>query len=96
MNERPRVVLVQNAERSGPGRLPDWLADEGIDAVVVAGPDLPDHLAGEAAARGGEPIGEPTPCDRAFVSAAELAEQPKRIPDRSELADLFSQSSRLI
>jgi GMP synthase-like glutamine amidotransferase len=41
-------VLVQNSERSGPGRLPDWLAEEGIDAVVVAGPDLPDHRAGDA------------------------------------------------
>jgi threonine dehydrogenase-like Zn-dependent dehydrogenase len=30
--------------------------------------------------------GEPTPCDSAFVSAAELAEQPKREPDRSERA----------
>ena len=52
VNERPRVVLVQNSERSGPGRLPDWLAEEGIDAVVVAGPDLPDHLAGDAAVDG--------------------------------------------
>ncbi len=32
---------------------------------------------------GGEPLGEPTPCDSAFVSAAELAEQPKREPDEA-------------
>lgn len=41
---------MQNSERSGPGRLPDWLAEEGIDAVLVAGPDLPEHLAGGSAA----------------------------------------------
>ena len=43
---RPRVVVVQNSARSGPGRLVEWLAEEGIDAVVVDGPDLPEHLAG--------------------------------------------------
>ena len=43
---RPSVVLVQNSDTSTPGRLPDWLAEEGIDAVVVQGADLPDHLDG--------------------------------------------------
>ena len=43
------------AERSGPGRLPDWLAEDGIDAVVVAGPDLPEQLAGEPT--GGRRVG---------------------------------------
>ena len=46
MSDRPRVVVVLNSERSGPGRLLDWLAEEGIDAVVVDGPDLPEQLAG--------------------------------------------------
>lgn len=41
---QPRVVIVQNSRGSGPGRLPGWLADEEIDAEVVAGADLPDHL----------------------------------------------------
>ena len=44
----PRVVIVQNSPGSGPGRLPDWLAEDGIDAVVVAGADLPRQLAGGA------------------------------------------------
>jgi GMP synthase (glutamine-hydrolysing) len=43
------VVVVQHTASSGPGRLPAWLAEDGIDAVVVHGPNLPDHLAdGEA------------------------------------------------
>ncbi|MGH9136261.1 MAG: type 1 glutamine amidotransferase [Acidimicrobiales bacterium] len=50
MTARPRVVVVQNSERSGPGRLSGWLVEEGIDAVVVTGPDLPEHLSGETAA----------------------------------------------
>lgn len=41
MSERPRVVIVQNSPRSDAGRLPGWLADEGVDPVVVAGPELP-------------------------------------------------------
>jgi GMP synthase (glutamine-hydrolysing) len=45
MSERPRVVLVQNSEGSGPGRLPEWLAEEGLDAVVVAGAELPSTVA---------------------------------------------------
>ena len=43
---RPSVVLVQNSPTSGAGRLPDWLAADGIDSHVVAGDDLPDHLTG--------------------------------------------------
>lgn len=43
-SQRPRVVVVQNSPGSGPGRLPGWLADEGVDAVVIAGDDLPEHL----------------------------------------------------
>jgi GMP synthase (glutamine-hydrolysing) len=50
MTDRPRVVIVQNSQGSGPGRLPEWLAEDGIDAVVVAGSDLPEYLAGGAAA----------------------------------------------
>lgn len=46
MGDRPRVVLVQNSERSGPGRLTEWLAEEDIDACVMAGPDLPEDLVG--------------------------------------------------
>ncbi len=38
-------MLVQNSARSGPGRLPGWLAEEAIDAVLVAGPELPERLA---------------------------------------------------
>ena len=47
MTDPPRVVVVQNSPTSGPGRLLDWLADERIDAQLVAGPDLPERLAGE-------------------------------------------------
>src|SRR5262245_29233995 len=43
MTDRPRVVVVQNDERSGPGRLLGWLAEEGIDAVLIPGAQLPDH-----------------------------------------------------
>ena len=50
MTERPRVVLVQNSKGSGPGRLAGWLAEEGIEAAVVAGADLPEHLRGDGAA----------------------------------------------
>ena len=50
MTRRRRVMVVQNAERSSPDRLPDWLAEEGIDAVVVAGQDLPEQLAKGSAA----------------------------------------------
>jgi GMP synthase (glutamine-hydrolysing) len=50
MTGRPRVLVVQHSERSGPGRLLDWLAEEGIDAVLVEGPDLPEHLAEGSAA----------------------------------------------
>lgn len=45
MRERPRVVIVQNSAGSGPGRLPDWLAGQGVDTVVVAGDDLPEVAA---------------------------------------------------
>ena len=44
MTALPRVLIAQNSERSGPGRLPDWLAEDGIDSVVVSGADLPVHL----------------------------------------------------
>ena len=50
MTGRPRVLVVQHSECSGPGRLLDWLAEEGIDAVLVAGADLPEHLAEGSAA----------------------------------------------
>lgn len=46
MTRRPHVLLVQNSARSRPLRLPEWLAAEEIDAEVVQGPDLPEHLAG--------------------------------------------------
>ena len=58
-----------------------WL-DRGVDGfrmdvVNMLSKDvaLPDGL---VRAPGGEPLGEPTPCDSASVSAAEHAEQPKR------------------
>ncbi|MFS8204187.1 type 1 glutamine amidotransferase [Streptomyces sp. CWNU-52B] len=41
-----RVLAVRNAERSGPGRLPAWLADEAITLVEVAGADAPDRADG--------------------------------------------------
>ena len=44
MTDRLRVVMVQNSERSGPGRLLGWLAEEGIDAVLIPGAQLLDHL----------------------------------------------------
>ena len=44
MTGQPRVVVVQHTAGSGPGRLPAWLAEDEIDAVVVHGPNLPDHL----------------------------------------------------
>ncbi len=44
MTGQPRVVIVQQTTSSGPGRLPEWLAADGIDAVVVDGPSLPERL----------------------------------------------------
>lgn len=44
MGEGRRVVIVQNSRGSSPGRLPGWLADEGLDPVVVAGADLPQQV----------------------------------------------------
>jgi GMP synthase (glutamine-hydrolysing) len=43
---QPRVVVVQHTATSGPGRLPGWFADDGIDAVVVDGPNLRNQMAG--------------------------------------------------
>jgi GMP synthase-like glutamine amidotransferase len=37
-------VLVQHTAGSGPGRLPAWLAEDGIDAVVVEASKLPEQL----------------------------------------------------
>ena len=42
---RPRVLIIRNAERSGPGRLPAWLREEGLAIVETHGsaaPDTPD------------------------------------------------------
>ena len=50
MSDRPRVVVVLNSERSGPGRLLDWLVEEEIDADLVAGADLPEQSAAGSAA----------------------------------------------
>jgi GMP synthase (glutamine-hydrolysing) len=44
-SDQPRVLVVQHTSTSGPGRLPGWLADDGIDAVVVDGPKLRTQLA---------------------------------------------------
>jgi GMP synthase-like glutamine amidotransferase len=52
MNRRRRVVVVQHTAGSGPGRLPEWLAENGIDADVVDAPNLPEHLAGDEAIDG--------------------------------------------
>jgi GMP synthase (glutamine-hydrolysing) len=35
------VLIVRNAERSGPGRLLPWLRDEGLDVVELAGAEAP-------------------------------------------------------
>ena len=43
---RPTVVLVQNSPHSGPGRLPGWLAEAGIDARVVQGAELTARVPG--------------------------------------------------
>jgi GMP synthase-like glutamine amidotransferase len=68
---RPRVVLVQNSPGSGPGRLPEWLAEEGIEAVVVSAPDLPNvpHPSVEA-----HPSAERPPVERANTRMELLAE----------------------
>jgi GMP synthase-like glutamine amidotransferase len=59
MNRRQRVVVVQHTAGSGPGRLPEWLAEAGIDADVVAASDLPDvsHPSAEALPSAGRPPG---------------------------------------
>ncbi|MDQ1041091.1 GMP synthase (glutamine-hydrolyzing) [Streptomyces sp. V3I8] len=41
-----RVLAVRNAARSGAGRLPSWLADEGITLVEVEGAKAPDRADG--------------------------------------------------
>ena len=57
-----------------------------LDAVksveqLPAAPPHPNHAA--PSNTGGEPLGEPTPCDSAFVSSAEPAEQAKRELDEA-------------
>ncbi|MEV5707489.1 type 1 glutamine amidotransferase [Actinoallomurus sp. NPDC052274] len=37
----PRVLVIQNAERSGPGRLPGWWEEMGLQVVVVPGAETP-------------------------------------------------------
>ncbi len=49
MSRRPTVLLVQNSPTSGPGRLLDWFAEEGLATRVVAacdGEPLPATPAG--------------------------------------------------
>jgi GMP synthase (glutamine-hydrolysing) len=59
MTGRPRVLVVQHSERSGPGRLLDWFSEERIDAVVVAGPDVPEHLSDPSAEALPSAVGPP-------------------------------------
>jgi GMP synthase (glutamine-hydrolysing) len=64
MNDRPRVMLVQNSPRSGPGRLPAWLAERGVDVVMVSGPDLSHPSAEALPSSGGPPVARSgTPMD---------------------------------
>ncbi len=44
-SDQPRVVVVQHTATSGPDRLPGWLAEDGIEAVVVDGPNLRKQIA---------------------------------------------------
>jgi GMP synthase (glutamine-hydrolysing) len=44
----PRVLVVQNDESDPAGPLGEWLTDAGVDLHVVAGPEVPDNLAGFA------------------------------------------------
>ncbi|WP_246040695.1 type 1 glutamine amidotransferase [Streptomyces cadmiisoli] len=37
----PKVLLVRNARRSGPGRLREWLRADGVTAREVSGPAVP-------------------------------------------------------
>lgn len=43
-DRRPTAVLVQNSPHSGPGRLPGWLEEDGVTAVVVPGDDLAERV----------------------------------------------------
>lgn len=45
----PRVLLVRNDPRSGPGRLLTWLPEEGLRLVEVEGVDVPETPAGHDA-----------------------------------------------
>ncbi len=42
----PTVLAVQNDPDSGPARLADWFAEEGVRLVVVPGDEVPDSPAG--------------------------------------------------
>jgi GMP synthase (glutamine-hydrolysing) len=56
VSRRPRVLIVQNSERSGPGRLVDWLAEDGVDTIVLAAADLPEGGVGAVGAAAQPPV----------------------------------------
>jgi thiamine kinase-like enzyme len=67
-------------------RIESVFARDAEPAVLCHNDLLPANVLFDDEPSGGEPIGEPTTCDGAFVSDAEPAEQAKRKPDRSERA----------
>ncbi|GAA1732039.1 type 1 glutamine amidotransferase [Isoptericola hypogeus] len=92
---RPTVVLVQNSPTSGPGRLPGWLTEAGIDARVVQGAELAARVPGLGAAFSGDPAtgtasGErPTPVDGLVLLGGGL------LPDEDERAPWLPHERRL-
>lgn len=88
----PTVVLVQNSPRSGPGRLPGWLTEAGIDARVVQGVELAARVPGLAAVLTDEPgtgAGRSTPVAGLVLLGGGL------LPDEDDRAPWLPHERRL-
>ena len=80
---RPAAIVTTPDRAEEMGDRPHLVLD-GMRVRPITGP-VAGRAAGAPGAEslGGEPLGEPTPCDSAFVSTAEPAEQAKRELDEA-------------